>query len=220
MKALSSIFTIHGSRAAGKIYVSGTGRAGTTFLVQLLTRLGQDTGFKSGKATRAYFPIARAGLEKDIFDKRGPRIIKSPFLCDRVDDVLAAGIKIDHVVIPVRNFTDAAESRRYVQMKTTGTRDGTAVAGGLWDTEKADLQEHVLGLKFARLIEALVRNEINMTFLSFPRLTRDPDYLYEQIRFMLPGIERDKFADAFAMEVRPELVGSWVADPESGPLSQ
>jgi hypothetical protein len=221
MKSLSSIFATGRSRAAGKIYISGTGRAGTTFLVQLLTRLGEDTGFKSGKATKAYFPTARAGLEKDIFDKRGPRIIKSPFLCDRVDDVLAAGIMIDHVVIPVRNFSDAADSRRHVQMKTTGAQDGRGVAGGLWDTEKADLQEHVLGLKFGRLVEALVRNEIGMTFLSFPRFTRDPDYLYEQIGFLLPGIEREAFIDAFAEEVRPELVGGWqasagVPNPESG----
>ena len=31
--------------AASHVVISGTGRAGTTFLVQLLTHLGLDTGF-------------------------------------------------------------------------------------------------------------------------------------------------------------------------------
>jgi hypothetical protein len=215
MKLLRAFLAGHRQHECGKIYISGTGRSGTTFLTQLLTHLEQDTGFKDTKSKSDYFPLARAGLEKDIFDKDGPRIIKSPFLCDQVDKVLAAGIKIDHVVIPVRNFHDAAESRRQVQIKTSGSQDGTPVAGGLWDTDKAGHQEQVIALKFGRLVEALVRHEIPMTFLSFPRLALDPDYLYERIRFMLPGVGNRKFADAFAQEARPELIGSWPSSAEA-----
>ena len=78
----------------GRLYISGTGRAGTTFLMQLFTELGLDTGFKRVSDNKSYFPTARAGLEQDLFDRKGPRIVKSPFLCDHVDDVLAAGFKI------------------------------------------------------------------------------------------------------------------------------
>ena len=98
----------------GRIYISGTGRAGTTFLVQLLSHLGLDTGLRSEDQSRRYSPIARAGLEVDIFDPAGPTIVESPFLCDQVDEVVASGIRIAHVVIPVRDFSAAAASRRFV----------------------------------------------------------------------------------------------------------
>lgn len=58
------------------IIISGTGRAESTYLVELLTELGLDTGEWSAKD---YFPEARAGLERSIFDPLGPRVIKVHF---------------------------------------------------------------------------------------------------------------------------------------------
>jgi hypothetical protein len=73
------------------VVITGTGRAGTTFLVQLLTCLGLDTGFDINTmevlptARTAHIgsmglsPIARAGLEMDIRHAQAPYIVKSPF---------------------------------------------------------------------------------------------------------------------------------------------
>lgn len=190
----------------GRIYISGTGRAGTTFLIQLFTRLGLDTGFDATPGAYEYFPEARAGLEKDIFDPQGPKIVKSPYLCDHVDSVLAAGIKIGHVIIPVRDFDQAAKSRQHVQRETTGRAEGQSVAGGLWGTAHGKDQVAVLGLKFGMLVEALVRNEIPMTFLAFPRLAQDADYLYDKLGFMMPNIDRRSFAAAFNDVAQPNLI--------------
>ena len=50
----------------GRILISGTGRAGTTFLVQLLTELGLDTGYSDPeRVAMTYSEQARAGLEWD-----------------------------------------------------------------------------------------------------------------------------------------------------------
>lgn len=195
----------------GKIYISGTGRAGTTLLVQILTEMGCDTGFaglslSEASANSIYFPSARAGFERDIFDKNGPQIVKCPFLCDQVDEVLASGIRIGHVIIPVREFASASKSRKLVQLETTGEVDGPSVAGGLWDTNRADDQEVILRSKLANLVEACVRNHIPMTFLSFPRFARDPDYLLDNLRFLLPLVTRAEFRRAFYNVTRMALI--------------
>ncbi len=46
-----------------KVIITGTGRAGTTFLVQLLTELGLDTGYTRRTWSRDYFEHCDAGLE-------------------------------------------------------------------------------------------------------------------------------------------------------------
>lgn len=204
----------HTSRSDGRVYISGTGRAGTTLLVQLLTRLGLDTGFDLGTISnnaeigpeQIYFQQARAGYEKDIFDLHGPRIIKSPYLCDNVDAVIAAGIKIEHVIIPVRKFEDAAASRRFVQLDVTGEENGESVAGGLWDTDNADRQEDVIKFKFANLVEALVRNDVPITFLKFPHFVDHPDYLFHKLRFLLSEVRWEDFVIDFEAEIKPGLV--------------
>ena len=62
------------------VMISGTGRAGTSFLVQLLTNLGLDTGVTPEKMKLD--ENARAGLEYDIRKADAPYIVKSPFFCD------------------------------------------------------------------------------------------------------------------------------------------
>lgn len=121
------------------VVITGTGRAGTTFLVQLLTCLGLDTGFDIN--TIEGDSIARAGLEMDLRDPNAPYIVKSPFLCDLAEEVLASSVRIEHAIIPVRQFDAAAASRAHVQKLTTGSADGKdRVPGGLWDTDEAHNQ--------------------------------------------------------------------------------
>src|SRR5688500_11696675 len=96
------------------VIISGTGRAGTTFLVQLLTRLGLETGVGSAAVT-GVDPTANAGLECDIRRGDAPYVVKAPHLCDTLDGVLADGqVVVDHALVPVRDLHAAAESRRDV----------------------------------------------------------------------------------------------------------
>jgi hypothetical protein len=197
------------------IVISGTGRAGTTFLVHLLTQLGLDTGFDRDAIAANIYPTARAGLEIRVLGPNAPFIVKSPFLCDDAEEVLASSVRIQHVIIPVRRFAAAAASREHVQRLATGHSDGSeSVPGGLWDTDKAAGQVDVLRLKFTKLIEVLVRHDIPMTFLAYPRLVRDPDYLYEKLKFLFSdkGIHFDYFRATFDKTVRPEWTHQFTAD--------
>lgn len=192
------------------VVISGTGRAGTTFLVCLLTSLGLDTGYDPASIELPL--LSRAGLEMDIRAPNAPYIVKNPHLCDLAEEVLAMSVRIEHAIIPVRQFDAAAASRAHVQELTTGSADGKTVWGGLWGTDKAVDQVGVLRSKFTNLIEVLVRYDIPMTFLAYPRLVRDPDYLYGKLKFLLGDIDLATFRKAFSGLVRPEWIHQFNED--------
>ncbi len=190
------------------LIISGTGRAGTTFLVQLFTRLGFDTGFPD-EVTGVY-PNCQAGMEWDIRDRDAPYIVKSPWLCDYLGDVLDRGeVVVDHALVPMRDLYAAAESRRDVVRRSDPTAVGTApdaIPGGLWHTQQPDQQEAVLAEQFHKLLLVLARHSIPLTLLCFPRFAVEPAHLYERLRFALGDVPYEVFARAFQEVSRPELI--------------
>ena len=183
--------------------ITGTGRAGTTFLVQLFTELGLDTGFTTD--TMHLDPVANAGLELDIMSDKAPYIVKSPWLCDNIAEVLKART-INHAIIPMRELSAAAASRARVHKAYGFLGKFFTVPGGLVHTFSSTKQEEILALQFTHLVEILVANDVPITFLSFPRFTGDAQYLYRRLEFLLKEIPYDTFLAAFNKYVRPELI--------------
>src|SRR3954468_18928156 len=92
-----------------KIVIAGTGRAGTTLLVQVLTDLGFDTGFRANPNIEYE---ARAGLERNIRSADAPRVVKAPGLSLELDDLVVRGeVELEHVIIPVRDLDVVSASR-------------------------------------------------------------------------------------------------------------
>ncbi len=112
----------------GKIVITGTGRAGTTLLVAMLTDLGMDTGYRPGiEAKRS------GGLEGDIERPDAPRVVKAPTLSLGLREVLDRGnVRVEHVIIPVRDLDIAAASR----VRVAGYGRNPATRGGLWATRR------------------------------------------------------------------------------------
>jgi hypothetical protein len=198
-------------QAAGKFMprhhciISGTGRTGTTFLVQLLSALGLPTGFSDPRA--GLYANCNAGMEWDLRAADAPYIVKSPFLCDYLDAAIqGADIVIDHAFVPVRDLFQAAQSRRDVSARTDAAAYPHGIPGGLWHTHNPAAQELVLTLELYKLINALTKHDIPTTLLDFPRLVHDPDYLYRKLSPLLHGIDFDFFERAYRVVVRPELV--------------
>jgi hypothetical protein len=184
-----------------KVIITGTGRAGTTFLVQLLTELGLGTGYAPGQWRRDMLAHCGAGLEHDIEDPAAPYIVKNPALCETLPDVLARGqIAVDLALIPVRRLEDAAQSRVRV-----GGGDGL-VPGGLVGTADPGKQQSVLAESFHRLVETLAAYDIPQIYLHFPRFAQDAAYTYGKLRPLLGAIDRDRFDACFARVARPEMI--------------
>lgn len=191
------------------LVISGTGRAGTTFLVQLLAELGLEIGFSDIK--QFVLENCNAGLERDIRHDDAPYVVKSPWLCDYIDDVLASGkVVIDHAIVPVRDLFAAAESRRDVTRRSDPTQFDV-IPGGVWPGAPAEQQEGYLAGKFHKLIHALVRHEVPFTLMEFPRLAKDPEYLYRKLRPALGWMWYKTFFKAFQAVSRPELIHNFKA---------
>lgn len=199
------------------LVISGAGRAGTSFLMALFTRLGLDTGFTADQVQRDLSRPARAGLEWDLRGRGLPRVVKNPNLCDHIDDVLARrDLRIEHLIVPLRDPAEAARSRRRAQGDGLGAMPwhkrwravlkGKAVDGGLWPGTSSAAQEQVVVDRVHRLLLAVAARDIPVTLLAYPRLTRDPAYLFAKLKPVLGGIEWPHFHAAFAAQVRPDWV--------------
>jgi hypothetical protein len=186
------------------VIISGTGRAGTTFLVQLLTELGFDTGFTS--KTDGVFAACHAGMERDLREPGAPFIVKSPYICDYLDDVMRRGdVEVVHAIVPMRNLFAAAESRREIQ-RQSGQPPSVLVPGGLWGVTSPAEQEASLATQFFKLMAALTRHDIPSTLLEFPRLVADPEYTYRKLAFLVEPIGWERFLGVFQLVADPNLV--------------
>lgn len=188
------------SALSAKVLITGTGRAGTTLLIQVLTDLGLDTGLASDA------PIddrSAAGLELPINDPNGPRIVKNPQAIKRLGPLLDAGeLEIEHIIVPIRNLEVAAASR--IRLARYGADLRTW--GGLMGTVRATRQREALALLEYELLYTIARHELPHTLLHFPRFVRDWEYTYRKLTFLDPSIPIERWRDALAGRVRPELI--------------
>ncbi|MGO4450682.1 hypothetical protein AB4Y96_17335 [Phyllobacterium sp. TAF24] len=183
------------------LLIAGTGRAGTSLLVKYFTALGLDTHVTKANGQVHLLEDANAGLEDLILHggENLPYVVKSPWLYQFVDEVLAReDITIDGVIIPVRNLIEAASSRTIVELqnihqtyewmaeenKTWDLRSG-APGGILYSLNPLD-QARLLAIGFHHLIERLSHAGIPIYLLAFPRFTEDPEYLFSVLRNCLP----------------------------------
>jgi len=204
--------------------ITGTGRAGTTFLVELLTTLGLDTGFNSRDLGSRKSALAQAGLEIDVRRQGAPYIVKAPGFCDYAPQVFAQpDIVIDHIFVPMRDLHDAAQSRRRVmdlhlagmpwlkRLKVWLKRK--ELAGGLVGTRSADTQEAVLRERLYQLMLASADQPVKLTLLRFPRLVHDSAYLFDKLQPLLQDVSFERFDRAHRQVARPALVHAFGETP-------
>ena len=185
---------------SGKIVIAGTGRAGTTLLVQVLADLGLDTGFDSSA------PIdtrVNAGLERSLVGPNVPRIVKSPNLSRTLGALLDDGqVRVDHVIIPIRALDVAAASR----IRNTKYGSDLHTWGGLLGTNRATRQPDALALMLADLLFTIARHDLEHTLLLFPRFVTDATYLYDKLSFLAPEITADRWQAALSDRANPNLI--------------
>jgi hypothetical protein len=183
-----------------KIVITGTGRAGTTLLVALLSDLGLDTSFEPGVQINEEH---RAGLERTLRAAGGPRIVKTPNLGTRMREALRSGeVRVEHVIIPVRDLDVAAASR--VRAADYGRR--SEAQGGLWGTKQYWRQRDALAAQLGELVVTLSEFELPHTLLAFPRFANDWEYTYDKLAFLLDGISPEQFRTAFEGRVRRDWI--------------
>ncbi len=189
-----------GQGGPGKVVIAGTGRAGTTLLVQVLTDLGLDTGFDSNAPIDT---TVNAGLERSVEGPNAPWIVKSPDLSRTLGAILDADrARVDHVIIPIRALDVAAASR----IRNTKYGRDLHTWGGLLGTNRATRQQDALSRMLYELLYTIARHDLDHTFLLFPRFTTDWEYTHAQLGFLAPEISADRWRAALLVRVRPTLI--------------
>ena len=150
-------------------------------------------------------------MEWDLRRPDAPYIVKSPWLCDYLDEALDSGqYIIDHAIIPMRDLYSAAESRRDVARRAGADLAQEEIRGGLWHTEVKEQQEIVLANQFYKIVYTISKRDIPMTLLFFPTFVCDSEYLYRKLEFMLSGIGYQAFLQIFKQISRPEAIHDFI----------
>jgi hypothetical protein len=185
-----------------KIVITGTGRAGTTLLVSVLTHLGLDTGEESGRLSRVD-GRTHGGLESLLDAPDAPTVVKDTTLPFRLAQLLEAGtVSVSHVIVPIRSLDLAAASR------VRGSNYGRNIfaRGGLWGTVNPEKQRDALAAMLYELMYTIAKFELPHTLLEFPRFTTDWHYTWRALGFLAPDRTPEDFRDALSAVVRTDLI--------------
>jgi hypothetical protein len=221
------------------LFIAGTGRAGTSFLVRYLTELGLDTHLSRRGDDTVWFEDANAGLEDSPVQRNSedlPYVLKSPWLYTCIDELLESGtFHPDAIIIPVRDLAEAAISRSVIERQAmhrsapwmseqaSSWEDWAHTPGGVIFSMNPIDQGRLLAVGFHHLVQRLVAADIPIVFLAFPRFAHDADYLFEKLRPILPC---DTLADAAraahlrVADVSKVRVGAEIKQPQHAPALQ
>ncbi|WP_146756374.1 hypothetical protein [Burkholderia cepacia] len=216
--AITALLTVTYRKLKRHLLIAGTGRAGTSFLVQYLAACGLDTHLARNPADRLD-ENANAGLEDFPASNADlPYVIKSPWLYEFVDELLAReDIRVDAVIIPMRDLVEATSSRVANELRarlgleglpgelTRWHTWGSTPGGVVYSLNPLD-QARLLSMGFHHVIHACVKKGVPLVFLEFPRFITDGEYLYEQLRPILTGIDLPTAMLAHTRTAQPDKV--------------
>lgn len=168
-----------------KIVITGTGRCGTTFLIQLLTNCGFNTGFTPEECISELnkHPEVRGGIEHLVDTERFNRsyIVKNPDFI-KVENI--SKIDCHHVIIPIRDLEATAKSRE-LQGK-----DG--YRGFSFGANSVEEQKAINSNLMYQLLVYLSKENIPITFINFDNMIKDSRYLYSLLQPIL-GFSKSLF---------------------------
>lgn len=153
--------------------VTGTGRAGTSALMQLLVHLKLPTGWPEEEIAKVLKRPCIAGLEHDIDFQftEDIKIFKKIDVWSRIRKLK----NLDNVIIPIRNLEDSAKSRARVGK---GVNGGLTVKDGATDIDsQIALNTNII----YELMYTLCDLDIPFTFIMFPKFATDADYLWDKL---------------------------------------
>jgi len=150
-----------------RIIIAGTGRSGTSFLMQLLTNCGVRTGFKKNTGLT---PFNNAGMELPIDHPSTPLVVKSPEFSFNIPKLLEM-YDIPIVFCPIRDPVHSAKSR--VKVGRTN--------GGLWNADNMTQQLSVHSMAVYQLVYDCNRFDIPLQFIDFKKMMTDKNYLYSKL---------------------------------------
>lgn len=194
--------------SARHIFITGTGRAGTTMLVELLANLGFETSIDRSR----FYPDASAGYEDSLIGLDPPYVVKNPREAASLRSWFSDGTvdpkSLDCVIVPIRDLEQATRSR--IEQSTTA---GVVRApGGITGTWRPRRQHDVLVDRMLDLMLGLAEFNVPHLLIAYPRLALDPEYCFDALRPILGDVDRSSFEHAWALVSDPTKVHCYDED--------
>lgn len=199
--------------------ITGTGRAGTTFLVGLLSLLGFPTGFTNQTVFDTIKDNSHAGLEsfpkllnKMLECTKNRRVFKNPRLIVDTDWLRARNL--DTIIVPVRDSTGAAASREYQSTHFNKDRGG-------WSNTGVQTYAQQLAENNERLVNFLwhvsTLTSVRVIFLQYPLHVLNASYSYQKMAEYLHEykVSRHDFAVAHSTLLHKEWVHQYPKKSET-----
>jgi len=171
-----------------KIFITGTGRCGTTFLIKLFSFLDFDTGYNRNNYKSSIYSNCNSGMERDYNEKY--YIIKNPCFINDIQKILDdKSITIKYVIIPIRDLKESAKSRNKYQNK----------AGGLWNAIDELSQIEFYKDILTNYICISTKYDINTIFIDFDKMINDKTYLFNKLKNILyeKNIDLETFSNIY-----------------------
>ena len=157
-----------------KIFITGTGRCGTTFLIKLFSFLNFDTGFDKTNYKNGIIPQCNAGMERLYNEKF--YILKNPLFITQIEKIMEdKNTKIKKVIIPIRDFKLSAKSR--VKYKNE--------CGGLWNAKDEASQINFYREIVSNYLYMMTKYDIDTIFIDFDKMVNDKQYLFNKLKDIL-----------------------------------
>ncbi len=171
-----------------KILITGTGRCGTTFLIKLFTFLDFSTGFSKENYKKYIFENCNSGMEKSI--EQNYYIIKNPLFINQIENIITNNNYIvKKVIIPVRDYRLAAQSRAKYDNRT----------GGFWNATDEQTQIDFFHKIMSEYLLHMVRYNIDTIFIDFDKMVSDKKYLFDKLKDILDekNIDFETFSNVY-----------------------
>jgi len=187
-----------------KIVITGTGRCGTSFIMQLLTNVGLNTGYTRAEAAESVKRLSglNAGIEHAVGDDKieAAEYIKNPQWIDIPGfQRLLQHHKVRKVLIPIRDLDATAKSRELMHKQTHGGY------GGFWmGADSVESQNIVNALLLYRFIDYLATNEIKFKCISFSLMMKRPRYLYNKLGLGATEVDYYLFENEYKKLISPQ----------------
>ena len=219
----------------GKILITGTGRCGTTFLIQLFSNAGLDTGMFEKPDGNWYARFHQHVVDMDEKTGKVHRVVRSPepgeylvyspeiraglethiCLADSKEavDRLPRFIKNPRLTVTAGELIDAGILELEHVFLPIRNLDDVADSkkqlhknkGEAWYAAEHERLKSVSAAQLGQVVADLTCRSVPITMLEFPRIVQDPNYLYEKTA----PVTRYRWAvfnDAFNRTARREFV--------------
>lgn len=180
--------------SSDNLIITGTGRVGTTFLIQLFRALGEDTGGHD----EIFREVAASERDKDSY--QWPRVIKGTAYIGMQlrDKIKRYDWNVSHVFFCLRNIESTI-----ISMKKQ--KRGKGVYKHLSNEEFEKRIEIEVPQGFKEIREELKKTGIPYTEIWFPKSAQDREYCYSVLSPVLPYSKEEYYA-AWEKSVKPEKI--------------